>query len=64
MANSHLITRGFPCLHYLEMGIQQQGLGFGMGIAFCRHWLKIREEVTLNKTLDRSDLRQDYTYQL
>jgi hypothetical protein len=38
-----------------QMRIQQQGLGFMMEIAFRRHWLKIREKVTLNRTLDRSD---------
>jgi hypothetical protein len=61
MANSQLVTWKSPCF---QMGIQQQGLGFGMGVAFRRHWLKIHEKVTLNRTLDRSDPRRDYTHQL
>jgi hypothetical protein len=35
-----------------------------MGIASRCHWHKIREKVTLNKALDRSDPRRDYTHQL
>ena len=64
MANSQLVKWKSPCF---EMGVQQQGLGFGMVIASRRHWLKIREKVTLNKnvaTLDRSDPRRDYRHQL
>jgi hypothetical protein len=49
MANSQLVKWKSP---YFEMGIQQQWLGLGMRLASRRHWLKIREKVTLNRTLD------------